>query len=206
MAIFTMTKEQWNATHKDYKGKLNGRKAILTESGLRYVAIVKSDWYANSSEQDRVALINQYFANQDWLIEGNTAILNGCLYAKLEAERARYLELHFEDKLVYTLDMRGFNARNIKKYMNELQAVINKHLTVVGAHCETEYLDNKGSFNAYFSFGDYNDKTHTDSYGIDDDYVFFYADKGEADLKSFLVPGAEDFIIKSYELSYRWLV
>lgn len=207
MHIVNITKTEWQAVHKDYKGLLNGKKTMITEKGLCYVNIEKVDWYAESSEPERISLINKHLKALNWAISDRTAIMHNCLFAQLETQRARYLELRFLDKLVWSIDMRGFNPRNIQtKYLRELQRVVSKYLVPIGANCEIEYLDNKQVSQAYFSFGQYNDSSNQDSYGINDERIFYYLFQGESDIDSFMKPGAEDFIIKKYEIEYRWIV
>lgn len=54
----------------------------------------------------------------------------------------------------------------------------------------------------YFSFGDYMEDTETDSFGVDDLRIFYYA-QGVEDLESLSKPNAGDFVVLSYQLEYQ---
>ena len=72
----------------------------------------------------------------------------------------------------------------------------------VGASCVVEFDDGDIVDGYYFSFGDYKEETETDSYGVNDDRIFYYCDGGEAELIE-LMRSEQDFKILSYELEYR---
>ena len=54
----------------------------------------------------------------------------------------------------------------------------------------------------YFSFGDYDEDTNSDSFGVNDHRVFYYA-QGEADMIALSKPNGGDFVILSYELEFQ---
>jgi hypothetical protein len=73
----------------------------------------------------------------------------------------------------------------------------------IGAFATIRYIDEKEPIEGvYFSFGEYDEDSNEDSYGINDLFIFFYCE-GEEDLKSFMKKGAEDFVVMSYELEYE---
>lgn len=48
----------------------------------------------------------------------------------------------------------------------------------IGAHCEIiPYMNADYNMSAYISFGEYNEETYCDSFGVPDDKIFFYADR-----------------------------
>lgn len=56
---------------------------------------------------------------------------------------------------------------------------------------------------AYFSFGDYDDVSDTDSFGVPDDGIFYYVDGGEDGLKEMMNnPDFPEYQIIKYELTY----
>jgi hypothetical protein len=72
----------------------------------------------------------------------------------------------------------------------------------IGASVTYQWLDDKTITDGYVSFGDYLPDENKDSYDIDDDAIFYYAE-GEQELKDLTSPGpANDFIILNYELEY----
>jgi hypothetical protein len=73
----------------------------------------------------------------------------------------------------------------------------------IGAFATIQYIDDEDPIEGvYFSFGEFDEDSMEDSYGVSDLFVFFYCE-GEEDLKSFTKKGAEDFIVLSYELEYE---
>ena len=74
----------------------------------------------------------------------------------------------------------------------------------IGAYATIKFLDDHHEVSqVYISFGQYDDETEKDSYGINDNHIFYYCDEGEEDFKSLVQEGAEDFIVLNYELAYR---
>ena len=74
----------------------------------------------------------------------------------------------------------------------------------VGANVLVRYLDKNvegKEFETYISFGEYDEENNTDSFGMDDNLIFFYC-KAEEDILSLMTAGAEDFIVLGYELVY----
>ena len=56
---------------------------------------------------------------------------------------------------------------------------------------------------AYFSFGDYDDVSESDSFDVPDEQIFFYVDGGEDGLKAMMeVVGSAEFKIIDYDLTY----
>lgn len=73
---------------------------------------------------------------------------------------------------------------------------------VIGAWALVQYLDDGSELEVYFSFGTYDEENNVDSYGVNDDRIFFYCE-GEEDLKSLMTEGMEDFIVKGYFLEFQ---
>lgn len=74
----------------------------------------------------------------------------------------------------------------------------------IGAHCNILFDDGDEIEGYYISFGEYEDEAMTDSYGVQDDRIFYYAPNGEAELLELMKDnGNNDFKILSYELEYR---
>lgn len=73
----------------------------------------------------------------------------------------------------------------------------------IGANAEVHFDNDPEDYtvNCYFSFGEYNEDTDSDSFGVPDCKIFFYVES-EHDLKCYMVAGSEDFVIKSYTLEY----
>jgi hypothetical protein len=75
-------------------------------------------------------------------------------------------------------------------------------MTPIGASVTYQWLDDKSTEDAYISFGDYLPDENTDSYGIDDDAIFYYV-QDEQELKDLCSPEvANEFIILNYVLEY----
>ena len=73
----------------------------------------------------------------------------------------------------------------------------------IGAYAVIQWLDTGEEVDGYyFSFGEYDDDSDCDSFGVADDNIFFYCD-GEHALKSYMTAGKEDFVVLSYELEYN---
>lgn len=81
----------------------------------------------------------------------------------------------------------------------------------IGAQCQIKYLDNDEESSQYFSFvgmGENDGEEHEhDAAGIPDHDIFYFADKGESEIKELMQAPSDgcmnDFIILSYELRYR---
>lgn len=71
----------------------------------------------------------------------------------------------------------------------------------IGAWATVE-RDDDVRLTAYISFGQWNEKDNTDSYGIEDDAIFFYAHEGEPQLKKMLTGYPDGFNIDGYDLVY----
>lgn len=74
-------------------------------------------------------------------------------------------------------------------------------LMAIGANVRYKWLDDGAEGKSYISFGEYNEETNMDSYGVNDDYILFYC-SGENALKSLMTEGVEDFIVTEYTLAY----
>lgn len=74
----------------------------------------------------------------------------------------------------------------------------------IGALVRFEWLDESAiQDKAYFSFGDYDDVSETDSFGIPDERIFYYVDGGEAGLIEMMNnPNLPEYKIIGYELTY----
>lgn len=74
---------------------------------------------------------------------------------------------------------------------------------VIGAVATIRWIDQPDAYieGMYFSFGEYDEEAGTDSFGVPDDRVFFYA-QGEQEMKQFVngqTSGA-DFVVLDYQL------
>lgn len=75
----------------------------------------------------------------------------------------------------------------------------------IGALVKFEWVDTDPPVQdiAYFSFGDYDDVSETDSYGVPDTEIFYYVDGAEEGLKEMMhIANPVEFKIVSYELTY----
>lgn len=74
----------------------------------------------------------------------------------------------------------------------------------IGADATVYYKDEgeEQAFTTYFSFGEYNEETGKDTYGVADMRIFFYVEE-EEDMRSLSTPGAEDFVVLSYDIIYQ---
>lgn len=70
----------------------------------------------------------------------------------------------------------------------------------LGAWALIEWVDTKEQATRYFSFGQYNDKTETDTFGLEDDLIFYYAE-GESELKTLMIE-PDQFKVITWELVY----
>lgn len=71
----------------------------------------------------------------------------------------------------------------------------------IGAWTTVEWHDG-GRETAYISFGQWNEDDNTDSYGVEDDAIFFYAHEGERQLNKLLTGYIDGFNVDGYELVY----
>jgi|GEM_PF-2696475 hypothetical protein len=73
----------------------------------------------------------------------------------------------------------------------------------IGAQCKLVFKNDPESIlDRYISFGQHNETTDKDQFGINDEDIFFYAHEGEGQLKALMQDSNEEFIVKSYTLSY----
>lgn len=73
----------------------------------------------------------------------------------------------------------------------------------IGAQCQLAFKDDPESIlDRYISFGQHNETTDKDQFGIDDEDIFFYAHEGEGQLKALMQDSGEEFIVKGYTLKY----
>lgn len=72
---------------------------------------------------------------------------------------------------------------------------------VIGAVATIKWEhDDKPVQGMYFSFGEYDEDAGTDTFGVSDDRVFFYA-AGEQEMKQLMEPYPyNDFVVLDYEL------
>lgn len=71
----------------------------------------------------------------------------------------------------------------------------------IGAWATVEWHDGRRE-TGYFSFGQWNDDDNTDSYGVEDDAIFFYAHEGEPQLKKLATGFTDGFNVGGYDLVY----
>ena len=75
--------------------------------------------------------------------------------------------------------------------------------TPIGAHIDYSFTNDNLLYDGYVSFGQYIEDAEKDSFGIKDEYIFYYCHAGEPELKELISnPGTNDFKILSYELAY----
>jgi hypothetical protein len=73
----------------------------------------------------------------------------------------------------------------------------------IGAYCVVKFDDGDIVDGYYFSFGEYNEETEKDSYGVNDEAIFYYCD-GEDDIKRLMGDtGNREFRVLSYDLEYK---
>lgn len=74
----------------------------------------------------------------------------------------------------------------------------------IGAHCQIRYLDSKQKKDVYISFSqDFETGMNgSDSFGVLDDNIFYFAEAGLEELKDLKAKGNGEFIVLSYELAY----
>jgi hypothetical protein len=75
-------------------------------------------------------------------------------------------------------------------------------MKVIGAWAEIEYIPEGDRISAYFSFGEYDEEKECDSFGIDDNKIFYYCDMDELEMTQ-LMKSQSDFKVLSYELEYK---
>ena len=68
----------------------------------------------------------------------------------------------------------------------------------IGAKVTFEWVNTKEQVTSYFSFGYYDAEKNVDSFGVDDDSIFYYAE-GVEELER-LMTTPEDFKVISWEL------
>jgi hypothetical protein len=71
----------------------------------------------------------------------------------------------------------------------------------LGAWALIEWTDTKEKVVRYFSFGQYNDKTETDTFGLEDDQIFYYAE-GESELETLMIE-PDQFKVLTWDLVYN---
>lgn len=71
----------------------------------------------------------------------------------------------------------------------------------IGAWAEIEYLPEGDTTSAYFSFGQYDEENDADTYGVQDNKIFYYCDGDEYEMQQ-LMSAESDFRVLSYELEY----
>ena len=73
----------------------------------------------------------------------------------------------------------------------------------IGAWGLVRWSDTGEELQAYYSFGEYDEETDRDTYGIHDSKIFFYCSGGESELKSFMIGDDEHCTLAWYEVQYR---
>lgn len=90
---------------------------------------------------------------------------------------------------------------DISQYTNSEQPI------AIGAHCHIRYKDDGSESDVYISFsGSTNndgEDIEVDGFGVPDTNIFYFADKGESEIKSLMTEGSADFVVLSYEITYR---
>ena len=73
----------------------------------------------------------------------------------------------------------------------------------IGAWCEIEWLDDGAMGFKYASFGEQDEESDADNYGISDEAIFYYC-AGEADIKRLMGDnGNGEFRVLSYDIEYK---
>lgn len=76
-------------------------------------------------------------------------------------------------------------------------------ITPIGANVIYHYEDEPTrEIASYVSFGHYNEEANIDTYGVCDDYIYFYFPNGEKELLDYIKFPSSEFRITSYELVY----
>jgi hypothetical protein len=65
-------------------------------------------------------------------------------------------------------------------------------LTKIGAHAVIQWIGQKEAQKAYISYGEWDETTDTDGFGVDDSQIFYYARPSEMES------------LKEYELNRGW--
>lgn len=77
-------------------------------------------------------------------------------------------------------------------------------MQIIGAYATILFNDEETPIQgAYFSFGNIEEEGDSDSFGIPDFNIFYYAE-GEEELQALMEKGSADFTIISYELRIRY--
>lgn len=72
-----------------------------------------------------------------------------------------------------------------------------------GAECKIQYLDKGDTANVYISFCPNGGSHTTDSFGVQDSHIFYYAVRGESEIKELMADGCSDiFKILNFKLTY----
>ena len=67
----------------------------------------------------------------------------------------------------------------------------------IGAWCDIEWQDDLAQGFKYISFGEYNEQTDCDNYGIDDEAILFYCP--ESEFLKLVETGSGDFKITHFD-------
>lgn len=122
------------------------------------------------------------------------------LDAYLSGETVKSIILNVTDSPETPIDKVVVGCWDIPQYTN------NEQPTAIGAHCHIRYKDDGTKSDVYISFSGGTDNDgediEVDGYGIPDTNIFYFADKGESEIKSLMTEGSADFIVLSYEIAY----
>ena len=78
-------------------------------------------------------------------------------------------------------------------------------MEAIGAWAAIQWKDDNQRLEpCYFSFGEWDEENNTDTYGVNDERIFFYAD-GAGSMQALMDwANGEDFVVLSYELEYSY--
>lgn len=122
------------------------------------------------------------------------------LDAYLSGESVKSIVLNEINSPKTAIDKVVVGCWDIPQYTNSEQP------TAIGAHCHIRYKDDGSESDVYISFSGGTDNDgediEVDGYGVPDTNIFYFADKGESEIKSLMTEGSADFIVLSYEIAY----
>ena len=80
--------------------------------------------------------------------------------------------------------------------------MVTRTTQLTGAWASVCYCDGTEPMEVYISFGDYNEATNRDNFGVSDNRIFFYA-TGESELVEMMKErDGDDFVVLKYALCY----
>lgn len=158
------------------------------------------DSTTNDGIPELEVLETPYFAGCDriWArIDGQDSELS---YEQVRTSRAIYTsEETFDGEQVLVLsDGRKAQVQSIDLRYNT-KAPIGAQITFYWKDSDP---DRQGLWGGYVSFGDYDEATNTDTYGINDDFIHYYFPDGVMEMVSYMMENTGEFYIVEYMFAY----